>query len=123
MNMLKGRLETGARTGLAADNGIFVPLAPSPAYDGLAGRPLVIGIRPEHLRIVGSDGDGFEVTAKIVEPTGSETQVTALAGGAEMIALFRERQTIRQGDTLRLGALHHHLFDAESGARLASASA
>ncbi len=122
MNMMKGTLESGGRTGFAAENGVFVPLAPAPALEGLAGRRLVIGIRPEHVRIVGG-AEGFEVTARIVEPTGSETQVTALAGGAEMIALFRERQTIRQGDSLRLAPTLYHLFDAESGARCASITA
>ncbi|WP_333821823.1 ABC transporter ATP-binding protein [Pinisolibacter sp.] len=120
MNMLKGTLELGGRTGFSAENGVFVPLAPSPALEGLAGRPLVIGIRPEHLRIVGDGEDGFAVGAKIVEPTGSETQVTATAGDAEIIALFRERQTIRQGDTLRLAPVHYHLFDAKSTERCAS---
>ena len=123
MNMLKGTLEVGRRTGFAAENGVFVPLPEAPEFAGLAGRPLVIGIRPEHLRVAGDGESGFEVGAKIVEPTGSETQVTAKAGGADIIALFRERQTVRQGDTLRLAPSHYHLFDAQSGQRHASISA
>ncbi len=123
MNMLKGTIEVAGRTGFAADNGTFVPLPSTAAFADLAGRPLVFGIRPEHLRIAGDGEDGFEVATKIVEPTGSETQVTAIANGAEIIALFRERQTVRQGDKLRLVAVHYHLFDAQSGERYATASA
>jgi multiple sugar transport system ATP-binding protein len=123
MNMLKGTVEVGRRTGFSADNGTFVPLSPSTAVEGLVGRALVIGIRPEHLRIADGAGDGFEVAVKIVEPTGSETQVTAVADGAEIIALFRERQTVRQGDTLRLTPTLYHLFDATSGERCATVSA
>ena len=123
MNMLKGSVEIGRRTGFSADNGTFVPLPPSPALEGLAGRALVIGIRPEHLHIAGDDRDGFEVAVRIVEPTGSETQVTAIADGAEIIALFRERQTVHQGDTLRLVPMLYHLFDATSGERCATVTA
>ncbi len=122
MNMLKGTLESGPRTGFAAENGIFVPLPADAALAGLAGRRLVLGIRPEHMRIVHDPQEGFEVTARVVEPTGSETQVSALAAGAEIISLFRERQAIRQGDTFRLTPIHYHLFDAESGERRASVS-
>ena len=122
MNMLKGTIETGGRTGFAAENGTFVPLPPSAALDGLVGRRLVLGIRPEHIRIVPDATEGFRVTARIVEPTGSETQVSAIANGADVIALFRERHTVRQGDELWLAPSHFHLFDAESGARVASAS-
>jgi len=123
MNMLKGRLDLTGRTGFAADNGTFIPLPASPALADLAGRPLVIGIRPEHLHITEDAASGFAVDAKIVEPTGSETQVMATADGAAIIALFRERHTVRQGDRLRLAPIHFHLFDAESGARRASLSA
>ncbi|MCE1236894.1 MAG: sn-glycerol-3-phosphate ABC transporter ATP-binding protein UgpC [Hyphomicrobiales bacterium] len=122
MNMLKGRLETGARTGFSAENGIFVPLPANAAPDGLVGRPLVLGIRPEHLRIAHEPSNGFEVVARIVEPTGSETQVTATAKGAEIISLFRERQAIRQGDAFSLEPILGHLFDATSGDRLATIS-
>jgi multiple sugar transport system ATP-binding protein len=120
MNMLKGRIEVAGRTGFAVDNGVFVPLHGGPALKDLAGRPLVMGVRPENLHIAGVGESGFEVDTKLVEPTGSETQVRADANGVEIIALFRERQGIRQGDKLRLIPTQCHLFSAESGERLAS---
>jgi multiple sugar transport system ATP-binding protein len=123
MNMFEGTIESGERTGFAARNGTFVPLAVSSEIAALAGRPLVLGIRPEHLHVVGEATRGFEAGARVIEPTGSETQVTAVANGAEIIALFRERQTLRQGDTLRLEPSQYHLFDAESGERRVSAAA
>ncbi|TBW36982.1 sn-glycerol-3-phosphate ABC transporter ATP-binding protein UgpC [Siculibacillus lacustris] len=122
MNFLKGTIEVADRTGFVADTGTFVPLPPSPTHGELAGRPLVLGIRPEHLRIADGAAGGFEVGVKIVEPTGSETQVTATANGADLIALFRERHTVRQGDQLHLTPTHFHLFDGQNGARLASVS-
>ena len=119
MNMLKGTIAIGERTGFAADNGTFVPLPLLDSFVERAGRPLVLGIRPEHLRIADA-ATGFEVSTKIIEPTGSETQVTTVANGAEIIALFRERQTVRPGDTMHLAPIHLHLFDATSGERHAS---
>ena len=43
------------------------------------GRPVVYGIRPEHLDLA---DDGVEAEVVVVEPTGSETQVVARVGGA-----------------------------------------
>jgi multiple sugar transport system ATP-binding protein len=120
MNLFQGRLDLSERCGFAADSGSFIPLPRTAALEELAGRPLVFGVRPEHLRVVGDGHDGFEVSTKVVEPTGSETQVTAVSHGAEIIALFRERQTVRQGDKLHLAPTQFHLFDGGTGARCAS---
>ena len=120
MNMFKGTLEAADRPAFTTENGWSFDLRPSPSLQAPAGRPLVCGVRPEHLRVARDGESGFEVTAKIVEPTGSETQVTATVNGGDIIALFRDRQTVRQGDTLRLTPGQYHLFDAQSGERLTS---
>jgi multiple sugar transport system ATP-binding protein len=122
MNLFKGTIESNSRQGFVINDGAFVELQPSSSLSGLAGRPLVFGIRPEHLHITGDSKRGFDATAKIVEPTGSETQVMATAGGTDIIALFRDRQTVKQGDKLRLEPSLYHLFDAASGERLASSA-
>jgi multiple sugar transport system ATP-binding protein len=122
MNLFKGTIETSARQGFAVNDGAFVKLQPSASLSGFAGRPLVFGIRPEHLHLTHDNDQGFDATAKIVEPTGSETQVMASAGGTDLIALFRDRQTVRQGDKLRLAPSLYHLFDADSGKRLATSA-
>jgi multiple sugar transport system ATP-binding protein len=56
----------------------------------------------------------------VVEPTGSETQVFARLGGETLVVLFRERMTIRPGDTLPLTPVPDliRLFDADSGQRI-----
>jgi multiple sugar transport system ATP-binding protein len=120
MNLFKGTIQTSGGVGFATSDGVFVSLRPSSSFADLSGRPLVFGIRPEHLNIASADQDGFDAIAKIVEPTGSETQVMASAGSTDIIALFRERHSVKQGDKLRLAPSQYHLFDAQSGKRIAS---
>ena len=56
----------------------------------------------------------------MVEPTGSETLVFLRFGQSELVALFRQRHSLKPGDTLTLRPRtdHVHLFDAETGTRL-----
>ncbi|MCO5082330.1 MAG: sn-glycerol-3-phosphate ABC transporter ATP-binding protein UgpC [Rhizobiaceae bacterium] len=113
MNLLKGRLGAG---GFEAEGDVSMPLAAT--VNGQPGAEVVLGIRPEHLRL--SD-NGFPVTVAVVEPTGSEVQVIGrTAGGAEIVANFRDRHDFAPGDTIRLSAEPHliHLFKGDSGTRL-----
>lgn len=81
------------------------------------GAELIYGVRPEHFRF---DDAGFEATVEVIEPTGSETQAMASAGGQPITAVFRERVAARPGDTIRLAVdgAHTHLFDPASGLRV-----
>ncbi len=89
------------------------------AHDGLAsGRPITLGIRPEHLRL--SD-HGLPVRVRVVEPTGPETHVVFQFLDQEITAVFRQRHGLQPGDTahLVLDTEQVHLFDVESGDRIA----
>ena len=81
------------------------------------GTKLVYGIRPEHWRL---DPAGLPTTVKLVEPTGSETQVVTELVGTRLVCAFRERVSAHPGDILRImpepGSAH--LFDAATGLRL-----
>jgi multiple sugar transport system ATP-binding protein len=112
MNVLPGRLEGG---GFVTEGGVRLPVSSLPAAG--EGRPVVYGIRPEHFEL--SDG-GVPVEVVVVEPTGSETQVVARAGGRELICVFRERVQARPGETLHVTPNPHlaHIFDSETGQRL-----
>ena len=94
--------------------GLRVALERAAASDG---RAVVCGVRPEHFTIA---DDGAEATIQVIEPTGSEIQVVAKLGGADVIAVFRERHQFKPGDKIRLKPDPRlvHLFDAESGKRL-----
>jgi multiple sugar transport system ATP-binding protein len=118
MNFLRGRARrNGSDFNIETDEGEHLP---APAAAGLEdGRPVVLGVRPEHLTIAaGDDGFGAEVT--VVEPTGAEIQVAARHGSDEIVAAFRERLALRPGERIRLlpDTARAHLFDAETGLSL-----
>jgi multiple sugar transport system ATP-binding protein len=115
MNFLRGKLALNGAAMVETPSGEHLPLVAMPS--GSAGRDVVYGIRPEHIEI--GDG-GLPAEVVVVEPTGSETQVVARMGGQEVIAVFRERQTIKPGDRipLRPRAAAVHLFAQDTGDRI-----
>jgi multiple sugar transport system ATP-binding protein len=112
MNILPGATGEG---GFVVDGGAVMPLPPG-ARNGAG----YYGIRPEHMRLM-SEG-GIPATVQLIEPTGSETQVTLRIGNTALTGAFRERISARPGETIRvapeLGLIH--LFEKGSGQRLAS---
>jgi multiple sugar transport system ATP-binding protein len=94
----------------------------SPAMNFIPGELLgesstTLGVRPEHFDIADS---GLPVTVTLVEPLGSDMQITGRLGDTEIVAVFHKRVTARPGDTLRLQpiAAAVHRFDRASGMRL-----
>ncbi len=111
MNLLPGGIADG---GFRTTGGAFLPLPASAPAGGAA----TYGIRPEHLLLA---DDGVEATIVLVEPTGSETQVTLRVGETTLLGAFRERIQGRPGDTLRFlpDLSLVHLFGAD-GNRLSA---
>jgi multiple sugar transport system ATP-binding protein len=118
MNFLRGRVRAnGSGFYVETEEGEHLP---SPAAAGLAdGRPVVMGVRPEHLTIA-AGGEGFAAEVTVVEPTGAEIQVAARHGRDEIVAAFRERLALSPGERIRLvpDTARAHLFDAETGLSL-----
>ena len=114
MNFIDGRIEEGI---FRSDKGLILPLPKDFAIAERGGRPLVCGIRPEHIRAVAS---GLPARVGIVEGTGSEIYAKLDCGGEEISCLFRERLNIRFGDKIEIGIdpASIHLFDKASGKRL-----
>jgi multiple sugar transport system ATP-binding protein len=113
MNFLPGKIRNNGQAAFEGA-GLRVALERTAAADG---RAVVCGVRPENFTIA---DDGAEATIQVIEPTGSEIQVVAKLGGADIIAVFRERHQFKPGDKIRLKPDPRlvHLFDAESGKRL-----
>ncbi len=115
MNFIEGTVRLGAAPHVEAAGGARLPLPPDA---GVAdGKPVVYGIRPEHLDLT---DDGFEAAVVVVEPTGSETQVFVRLGKQEIVGVFRERHEFKPGQKVRLQprAAQAHLFDPNGGQRL-----
>jgi multiple sugar transport system ATP-binding protein len=85
------------------------------------GRPLTLGLRPEHL-LPGDDGvpGGLPGVISVVEPTGAETYVVARVAEREVTAVVRDRRALRPGEPIRLrpDPAMMHLFDKETGRRI-----
>ena len=114
MNFLHGRIETAGGARFVTGD-LSLPLQAPPADSD--GRPIVLGVRPEHLRLA---DDGLPAEVVVVEPTGSEIQVFTTVGGNEVMVVFRERHLFRPGEEIRISPQPDqvHLFDAETGQRL-----
>ncbi len=119
MNMLNGVVRNG---GIEFDGGSRLALdrGDVPTFQVSDGKPVLFGIRPEHLAL-GDSGNAIRGTVSVVEPTGADTQVTCSFGGHNMIVILRDRLDGHAGDPIILqpDLTRAHLFDAESGRSLA----
>jgi multiple sugar transport system ATP-binding protein len=115
MNFLRGSIRANGKLEFQGPGDSRLPLATAP--QGSDGRAAVYGVRPEHFTLA---DDGADATIQVVEPTGSEIQIVAQMGGADITAAFRERHPFKPGDKIRLKPDPRvvHLFDAETGQRL-----
>ncbi len=117
MNFIRGRLEDGQPPTLVTASGFRIPIDAAPR--AAIGPEIVLGVRPEHMRLGGSSAIPAELI--VVEPTGYETQVIARLDGREIVCVLRDRFKGRPGETIALtlsgGPLH--FFHAETGQAIA----
>jgi len=115
MNLVRGAISGQDSTTQFVAGDLRVPL---PAGDRLpAGRPVMLGIRPHHLKV---DGAGtLSVSVKDVQPTGVETILICQRGDAEFVVQSSQRFKASPGDqvSLSMDTDHLHLF-GEDGRRL-----
>ena len=119
MNLLKGTFASDGAPSFRSAGGVSVPLPAPPA--AASGEAIVLGVRPEHLRLA---DDGIPVEVVVVEPTGSEVQIIGRTpGGEDMVANFRERHSFTPGETIRLSVEPGpvHLFHGQTGQRIEAA--
>lgn len=117
MNLLNGHFNTiEGRSVFELDDAGALPLP-----DGMArtnGVKAVYGIRPQYVKL-SSDGTGLPATVVVVEPLGSETQITATIGNQTIVTLSQDRVSISPDETIWLAPQVDRvcLFD-ESGRRI-----
>jgi sn-glycerol 3-phosphate transport system ATP-binding protein len=113
MNLVPSRLEAGA----VAVSGAVLPLD-RPA--GEPGRPVLAGLRPEHLEQTAQGPLSLRV--ELLERLGADTILHGRLHGAETPLAVRTAGSIavQLGDTVRFGIRpeHLHLFDPDTGRRL-----
>ncbi len=91
MNFIRAEM---TNDGLRLTCGVVLPLTPRPTA---ASTPLVFGIRPEDLQVVGADVPGaMRGTVVVVDPTGSETTVIVECEGGRLTAVLREAWSSRR---------------------------
>ncbi|WP_176084679.1 sn-glycerol-3-phosphate ABC transporter ATP-binding protein UgpC [Martelella sp. HB161492] len=109
------------RPGLfVSDSGATYPLHEEQARL-CAGRRIVLGVRPEHLALA---QHGIRARVKVVEPTGSESLVTARLGDDDIVCVLRDRLVGCEGSEITLAADPDqlYLFDEASGKALSRAA-
>jgi multiple sugar transport system ATP-binding protein len=126
MNLLKGKL-LKLDSGLAfvedgQTSALTIPLRGK--LEALAakyvGKPIIFGIRPEHLSDQVSDPDHVPITAtvEIAEPMGSESIVYLKSASGNMIARVPGEHVYHPGEqlTVQLNMDKVHLFDGQTEA-------
>ncbi len=115
MNFIQGKIEVNGSAAFVTADGQRLPVDRVP--EGAVGKPLVYGMRPEHIRL---DPNGVALEVIVVEPTGSEILVMARLGTQEIACLFRERLMLKPGEIFHISPQPGltHIFDAATGQRL-----
>ena len=118
MNMMKGVVRNGT---IDVGDGVSIPIDRSAgASQGLEeGRPVVFGIRPEHV-IVGDGPGSMRGRVVVTEPTGADTQVLCRVGHSDIIVMSHDRIDVHAGDeiSLRPDLGRAHVFDEQTGQSL-----
>jgi multiple sugar transport system ATP-binding protein len=123
MNILAGKLEqhgTGLRFRLSDELSFSVPSSRTERYASWVNKPMLFGLRPEHITEVRSDTRGnkceFETTIDVVESSGMEAMVYFLVGGVEVCGRVDAGSAAAPGQKMFLQAHldHMHLIDPET---------
>ncbi|MDR3475736.1 MAG: sn-glycerol-3-phosphate ABC transporter ATP-binding protein UgpC [Devosia sp.] len=85
-----------------------------------AGRKVLLGVRPESLRLGAGEGPSLAGVVDVIEPTGPDTHVLLDVGGQPVTARLGPRTGLSHGDpvTLVLDSAAVSLFDPDTGQRL-----
>ncbi len=115
MNILDGRIDDrGEAVLLPGGQRLSLP-QPRPTD---AGRPIKLGIRPEHMAVA---ADGFSIEVELVEALGADTVVYGrLPDGETLLVRMAGIPTVRERDRLTVAPQTDalHLFDAVTGRRV-----
>jgi ABC-type sugar transport system ATPase subunit len=112
MNFFEGSLTGSEFTG----SGLTLSVKCDAALDRV-----VLGVRPHHVAVVGTERGMFSAEVGVVEPMGNEQIVYArLSDGGRLVAIAPPEPRIEAGQIvgIRMTSDAVHIFDAESGMRV-----
>ena len=114
MNLFEGRVSGDGRTFDAQGTTIELPEATS----ALAGRELILGIRPEHMRL---GGRNLSMEVETVEMLGAEHLIHGMVAGHDTIVRTGPHDNPAPGSAVHLGLASNaaHWFDPATQQRLA----
>ena len=117
MNLITGTYRDHS---LVLTDGFVLPVDPNLALE--IGAPFTIGVRPDHLDVVGdSSSDGVVARVVALEPTGAETLIMAELAGINVTIVTKERLAHKPGDAIRLRpVLNMQLYFDAKGQRIAA---
>jgi ABC-type sugar transport system ATPase subunit len=120
MNLVRGARAADDSAMFQADHsGFRLPLGSSTLPTG----PLILGVRPEDLRLDVPGSPGVAARVEEIEPLGSETLVSLDAAGVVLTARLEGAAAVTRGAAVAVTAAPDalHWFDAESERRLDTA--
>src|SRR5215217_2634272 len=114
----------GSRIDLSDGTSLPVPEMHRRMAQAASGRPIELGLRPEHVRPgeAREPGDvALDANVEVIEPLGSETLTWLNVGGRSMTGRFPPELGTKPGERVRvtLSLARMHLFDTDTGAAIA----
>ena len=127
MNLVQGTLKQERDSLVFTETGDGTIAIRLPLSNENAGKPIVLGIRPEDLEIAavaggtGRSATGFRALVERIEPRGAETDLYLQTGAHEMVC--RSRRWVDQGEgghrfQFEINLEKTHFFDPASGVRI-----
>ena len=121
MNVLRGTLQRDAGGVVVEQPGLRAPLGAATVDAAWIGRPVAVGVRPEHLQpAAAGDALAFEAVIDGIEPVGNEIFVNLSQAGQALVMRVAPQALPAVGESIRVAIDPKglHFFDAESGERL-----
>jgi multiple sugar transport system ATP-binding protein len=122
MNLLRGEVVADGGPVFVAGEDARLPLgAEALPAGGVTGRPLILGLRPESLRLLPEDAHSCPAVVEVVEALGNETLVGLRAGSMALTARLDGTTSLQRGTKvgLALAPGAAHWFDGTTEIRVA----
>jgi len=97
MNLITGTYRDQA---VELKDGSILPVDSALAAE--AGDAITVGVRPDHIEVVGDGSDGIAARVVALEPTGAETLAVAELAGTIITIVTKERLALKPGNPIRL---------------------